>query len=158
MYVTEGKGKIIFVCYGNIMRSPLAAEFSKIFVQNTELNFTVESFGFHLNENRTSPKICQSVAASLGIDLSVHRSRRLLQKHISDKDIIFIFDHHNQEKLDKFYDVENVFNLAEFIPLGMGKYRAIDDPYGHGEEAVHKCYSLIIEALKAIFESYLSLK
>ncbi|GMM68918.1 hypothetical protein MTsDn1_22130 [Alteromonas sp. MTD1] len=158
MYVTEGKGKIIFVCYGNIMRSPLAAEFSKIFVQNTELNFTVESFGFHLNENRTSPKICQSVAASLGIDLAAHRSRRLLQKHISDKDIIFIFDHHNQETLDKFYDAENVFNLAEFIPLGMGKYRAIDDPYGHGEEAVHKCYSLIIEALKAIFESYLRLK
>lgn len=158
MYVTEGKGSILFVCYGNIMRSPLAAEFSKIFMQNTNLKFNVDSFGFHLNENRQSPDACKSVAASLGIDLSCHRSKRLLQSHISDNDIVFIFDEHNQAKIDKFYDVRNVFNLADFIPVGMGKYRAIADPYGHGDEAVRRCYTLIIEALKAIFESYLSLK
>ncbi len=158
MYLLEGKGRIIFVCYGNIMRSPLAAEFANIFIQNTKLNFSVDSFGFHTNESRPSPGGCQQVAASLGIDLSEHKSKRLLQSHLKDDDIVFIFDEHNEEKLNRFYEVENVFNLADFIPPGLGKYRAIDDPYGHGDEAVRRCYVLIIEALKTIFESYLSLK
>ena len=140
------------------MRSPLAAEFANIFIQNTKLNFSVDSFGFHTNESRPSPGGCQQVAASLGIDLSEHKSKRLLQSHLKDDDIVFIFDEHNEEKLNRFYEVENVFNLADFIPPGLGKYRAIDDPYGHGDEAVRRCYVLIIEALKTIFESYLSLK
>lgn len=158
MYILEGRGRLVFVCYGNIMRSPVAGVFSKMFIQNTSLAFDVASYGFHQNTNRRSPEACQHAARALGLDLSTHRSRLLLQKELTDNDIVFIFDQLNKAKLDKFYHAKNVFNLAEFIPEGLGKYRAIDDPYGHGEESVKQCYLLIVEALKAIFERYLSLK
>jgi protein-tyrosine-phosphatase len=158
MYTLEGKGRLVFVCYGNIMRSPIAGVFSDVFMQNTSLGFDVASYGFHQNTGRCSPETCQQAASALGLDLSKHRSKLLLQKELTDNDIVFIFDQHNRVKLDKFYQAKHVFNLADFVPSGLGKHRAIDDPYGHGEDAVQQCYLLIIEALKAIFERYLSLK
>ncbi|GGF65619.1 arsenate reductase/protein-tyrosine-phosphatase family protein [Alteromonas lipolytica] len=158
LYTLEGTGRLVFVCYGNIMRSPLAAAFAKIFISNTHLDFTVDSYGFHQNEKRPSPVECITMAAQLGIDLELHRSKLLLQQDLSDNDIVFIFDQKNQSNIDKYYDIEHVFNLAHFIPPGLGYHEQIDDPYGGGEAAVKHCYHLIIEALKNIFERYLMLK
>ncbi|NVK54888.1 MAG: ATP-grasp domain-containing protein [Alteromonadaceae bacterium] len=158
LYALEGEGRLVFVCYGNIMRSPLAAQFSSIFLLNTGLDFTVDSFGFHQHENRQSPPECIAAARFLGIELTEHRSKRLLQSHLTDKDIVFIFDQKNQFTIDKYYKIKYVFNLADFIPAGYGNYDEISDPYGNGQDAVHRCYLLIIEALKNIFENYLVLK
>jgi len=158
LYTLEGKGRLVFVCYGNIMRSPLAAAFTNIFIENTGLQFKVDSYGFHQNEHRQSPPECITGAAQLGIDLNQHRSKLLLQKHLTKNDIVFIFDEKNQGFMNKYYSAEHVFNLAEFIPTGLGIYHEIDDPYGGGEQAVKHCYKLIIEALKHIFERYLMLK
>lgn len=158
LYTLEGKGRIIFVCYGNIMRSPLAAAFTSIFIKNTGLAFEVDSFGFHQNEHRKSPAECIEVAAQVGIDISEHRSKLLLQQHLTDNDIVFIFDEKNQLLMDKYYTAAHVFNLADFIPSGLGVYHQIDDPYGGGTKAVRQCYQLIIEALKHVFERYLMLK
>ncbi|MDC8830345.1 arsenate reductase/protein-tyrosine-phosphatase family protein [Alteromonas gilva] len=158
LYTLEGQGRLVFVCYGNIMRSPLAAEFSAIFLRNTQLHFTVDSFGFHQHEDRQSPQECIAAARFLGIDLTTHRSKRLLQSHLTDNDIVFIFDQKNQHNIDKYYDVKYVFNLADFVPAGLGQFNEITDPYGSGQEAVNRCYLLIIEALKNVFERYLVLK
>lgn len=157
LYVNEGDGKLLFVCYGNIMRSPLAEKFTKLIVDNTQLKFNVESYGFHQNEGRRSPDVCVSMANELGIDLSNHSSSWLQQKHIGDRDIIFVFDRKNELLLTKYYQAKYVFNLASFIPEGMGVHFEIKDPYGKGDEATRQCYQLIIEAIKNVLEHYLML-
>lgn len=148
------KAEIKMVCYGNIMRSPFAQQYLQKLVSKTSLEWRVESYGFHLHENRSSPVECITIAQNYGLDLASHRSKWLRQEHIRQNDILFIFDELNKDKLDRFYQAQNVFNLANFIPVQLGSYLNIDDPYGTGEQGVHKCYQLISEALNNIMEQF----
>ena len=147
---------IKFVCYGNIMRSPMAHQTLQTLCDQVDLHWHVDSFGFHQNEHRQSPIECINGAKNIGIELSTHRSQWLKQSSINpDDDIIFIFDERNTELLSSFYDCKNVFNLANFVPSGLGQHQEIADPYGNGDEAVKYCYLLVVEAVKNIFEQYL---
>lgn len=141
-----------FVCYGNIMRSPFAAKYLEALCSEVDFNWNIDSYGFHQNEHRKSPQECIDVSQTLGIDLENHRSKWLKQSDILPTDIIFIFDELNEDKITRYYDAPNVFNLTDFIPVGMGNYNQIDDPYGHGQQGVEQCYQLIAEAIKNIFE------
>lgn len=150
------KPSIKFVCYGNIMRSPFAKHVLQLICKQTDLNWEVDSFGFHTNENRKSPQECIDAASKLGIDLQQHRSSCLRQKHIvPNNDIIIVFDNKNLLKISTSYETEHVFNLADFIPHGLGSFNEIEDPYGKGAEATEFCYLLISEAIKNIFEQYM---
>ena len=145
---------IHFVCYGNIMRSPFAEACMRVLSKEYQLDWQIQSFGFHQNQNRASPTECITCASQLGLDLGPHRSRCLRQKHLQAQDIIFIFDTKNQVLLNRYYQYQHCFNLAHFIPSGMGYYNEIVDPYGSGEKAVKHCYKLITEAIKQILESH----
>ena len=156
---TSKAPSIKFVCYGNIMRSPMAKESLSLLCEQVNLDWRVDSYGFHQNENRPSPTECIEEAAKLGIDLSVHRSKCLRQSHLdSDTSVVFVFDDKNMDKLARYYQAEYVFNLAWFIPQGLGKHTEIADPYGKGNKATAFCYLLIVEAIKNIFEDYLKIK
>lgn len=147
---------IKFVCYGNIMRSPMAHKTLQTLCDQVDLDWHIDSFGFHQNENRQSPIECIKGAKNIGINLDTHRSQWLKQSAIDPADdIIFIFDERNSELLSSFYDCKYVFNLAHFIPSGLGQHNEIADPYGNGDEAVKYCYLLVVEAVKNIFEQYL---
>lgn len=150
---------IKFVCYGNIMRSPLAKEALALLCKQVDLPWSIDSFGFHQIEERSSPIECLEQASNIGIDLNIHRSKCLRQKHIDEEtDLVIVFDSKNIGKLRSYYKLENIYNLADFIPLGLGRYDEISDPYGQGSEATAKCYLLIVEALKNIFEQYLKIR
>ena len=156
MYALEGKGRMVFVCYGNIMRSPLAEKICSVLVNNSQLGFETASYGFHQNTQRKSPDECIKAASKLGIDLTAHRSQWLQQKDIQSSDILFVFDRKNETLLESFYTANNVFNLAVFIPSGLGVYDQIEDPYNKGLDETIKCYLLITEAIKLIIEAYLA--
>jgi protein-tyrosine-phosphatase/predicted ATP-grasp superfamily ATP-dependent carboligase len=150
---------IKFVCYGNIMRSPMAKESLNLLANQALLGWDIDSYGFHQNEDRVSPKECIEEAAKLGIDLSKHRSKCLRQSHLNAKEaIIFVFDEKNMNKLTSYYQADHVYNLAWFIPQGLGQHKEIEDPYGQGNEATAYCYLLVVEAVKLIFEEYLKIK
>ncbi|WP_372626984.1 ATP-grasp domain-containing protein [Arsukibacterium sp.] len=148
------KAEIKIICYGNIMRSPFAHRFLQVLIDELELDWRVDSFGFHLNENRESPTECLDVAKRFGINLASHRSKWLRQEHIHEDDILIIFDELNKDKLDRFYQAKHVFNLADFVPQHLGTYQNIDDPYKTGEQGVQRCYELISEALKNILKHF----
>jgi len=149
---------IKFICYGNIMRSPLAAQSLKLLCKQVGLTWNIDSFGFHQNQARTSPIECIQEAKKLGIDLQSHRSKWLSQADIDiERDILFIFDAKNKNILDSYYNTRHVFNLAHFIPSGLGAHLEIHDPYGQGNEVTKKCYLLIVEAVKNIFEEQLKM-
>ncbi|WP_026377136.1 ATP-grasp domain-containing protein [Aestuariibacter salexigens] len=154
LYECEGKGRIVFVCYGNIMRSPFAEKVCNTLINNMGLPFTCHSYGCHQNENRQSPEECLIGAENLGINLFEHRSKWLKQTDLNPCDIVFVFDEYNLDTMRRFYDVPYLFNLADFIPQGLGRHSAISDPYGKGQEAVDHCYLLITEAIKHIIETY----
>ncbi|WP_412971976.1 hypothetical protein [Glaciecola sp. MF2-115] len=147
---------IKFICYGNIMRSPMAAKTLSILASEVDLTWAIDSYGFHQNQQRKSPDECVMGAKNIGVCLTEHRSKWLPQHEIDpEHDIIFIFDDKNMSQIESFYDCKYLFNLAHFVPRGLGKHNEIADPYGNGDEAVKYCYLLIVEAVKNFFESHL---
>lgn len=155
LYVTPTVS-IKFVCADNLVMSPMAHKTLQSLCNQVDLDWHLSSFGFDHNENRQCPIESIKAAKNIGIDLNSHRSRWFKQSEISpDKDIVFIFNKRNRALLSSFYDCKNVFNLADFVPSGLGQHREIFEPCGDGDNVVKNCYMIVVEAVKNIFEHYL---
>jgi len=84
-------GRYLFVCYGNICRSPLAERYAKALLPTAE----AASSGFHDTVGRSAPSWYQALAAERGVDLSACRSRRLDSTQVEWADLILLADLQN---------------------------------------------------------------
>lgn len=80
--------KVLFVCTGNICRSPLAARLWE--TQYPTMN--VAAAGFVSREGRRSPDNVLAVAAARGISLVDHRSRTLDEAMLRESDLVVLFE------------------------------------------------------------------
>ena len=117
--------KILFLCYGNICRSPVAAKLGQRIMPAK----TITSAGFYPEDNRQSPSNVQRAARALGLDLSSWASRRVDQEIVDAADLIVLHD------LKNFRDFRRDFpnDLHKVVLLGMlldPPQNDIPDPYG----------------------------
>ena len=103
--------KILFLCYGNICRSPVAEKLG----QQCMAAATVTSAGFYPEENRRSPSNVQRAAQILGVDLTAWSSRRVNKTLVDAADIIALHD------LKNFRNFRREFpnDLHKVVLLGM---------------------------------------
>lgn len=123
-----GPGKIVFVCYGNICRSPLAAAVA----EQRLAGVAFESAGFHEQAGRSCPEKILRVGNSFGIDLSAHRSVRVTRDKLANADLVIVMDMENLDRLRKEFP-----EMAERTTLlglfGTTSTLAIADPYAADE-------------------------
>jgi protein-tyrosine-phosphatase len=86
-----GPSKIVFVCYGNICRSPLAAALAAKRLSGV----TIDSAGFHGQTGRRCPQKILRIGKSYGIDLSSHRSARITRDDLANADLLIVMDLEN---------------------------------------------------------------
>jgi protein-tyrosine-phosphatase/predicted ATP-grasp superfamily ATP-dependent carboligase len=140
--------QILFVCYGNIMRSPFAHHLFNKKIEQTTLNtLQSDSFGFHQSEQRSAKPQCIAMAKNWDIDLTTHKSKWIKQNHLSDKSIVIIFDDKNEYFLKSYYPNITYISLADLIPENMGFYKEIEDPYDKPSDYLKQCYQLIDTSL-----------
>jgi protein-tyrosine phosphatase len=130
--------RVLVLCYGNIYRSPFAAEALRAAVPSLE----VRSAGFHRREGRPSPDAHVHMSGELGVDLSAHRSRVVTRDDLDWADLIVFMDRHNWAKLLELRAAPG--KLVWLGALAPGDVE-IPDPYGHGESEARA----VIERLKA---------
>lgn len=136
--------QILFVCYGNIMRSPFAYHLFNKKVEQTSLNaLQSDSFGFHQIENRKAKPQCIEMAKSWDVDLNTHKSKWIKQSHLNENTVVIIFDDKNEYFLKSFYPNVTYISLADLVPESMGFYKEIEDPYDKPSEYLKECYQLI---------------
>jgi protein-tyrosine-phosphatase/predicted ATP-grasp superfamily ATP-dependent carboligase len=128
-----GPSKIVFVCYGNICRSPLAAALAK-----QRLNgVAIDSAGFHKQTRRSCPQKIVRVGNSLGIDLSGHRSARVTQDQLANADLVIAMDLENLGSLrTEFPEMADRTTLLGLF--GAPKISTIPDPYLAAEAATNR--------------------
>lgn len=116
--------RILFVCYGNICRSPLAELYAKKLAPNLE----VASAGFHDTVGRVAPKWYQAISAGLGIDLSASQSRRIDTAQVEWAELIVLADMDNLDRLE--HEFPNAVGKTTMLGLFLPTPRAvIEDPY-----------------------------
>lgn len=132
--------KILFVCLGNICRSPLAEAIAREIASKKNLQITVDSAGtgnWHEGEAPCSNSI--KVAKLHGIDISNLRARQVTKKDFKEFDMIIGLDGSNIQNL-KNMGCKNPYLLGDFGCNG----EDVPDPYYFSElDGFHKVYEMI---------------
>ncbi len=134
-------GRLVFVCYGNIMRSAFAAAY----VQQSSPTLAphTRGAGTHARPGKPAQDDAQRVAAAQGVDLTTHGATRLDQLPPAPGDVIVCMDLANAARARRApgVDPRRVFLVGD--ALEDGGERIVDDPYGHGEQATRAAFARI---------------
>jgi len=142
--------RILFVCLGNICRSPLAEGIATHKIQKENLNVIVDSAGTSSWHEGEAP--CRNsieVARVHHIDISMQRSRPVISHDKTAFDYVIALDKQNQTDLEA-QGFQNVYLLGDF-----GGYEGADVPdpyYFPGFEGFEKVYSMIETAIHDLIE------
>jgi protein-tyrosine-phosphatase/predicted ATP-grasp superfamily ATP-dependent carboligase len=140
----ERAERVLFVCKGNICRSPFAAALARRLLRDDQ---TIVSAGF-LAPGRRPPVEAIAAAAGWQIDLSGHRSRVVSAEIVDGSDAIFVFDDGNYERMVALFP-QSEHRLHLLGALDADGPLFVRDPWGRGPEVFAATYGRIAEALNA---------
>jgi len=135
----------LFVCSGNIMRSPMAElMLGRALSESQREGIRALSAGIHAIPGTEAHPRARAAAPDFGLRLDQHRSRLLTWEMIRDADAVFAMDFQNQaELLTQFPESrEKIFLLSAYAE-GEQRGRAIADPYFGDEEETSRCHNLL---------------
>ena len=96
--------RILFVCSGNICRSPMAAEYARHRAAQAGLShLLVDSAGTLGIEEAPASEFAVKVLREAGLDLTSHRSRGLRPDDMTNSDMILVMEHHHLEELEQHF-------------------------------------------------------
>ena len=133
--------KVLFVCTGNICRSPSAAGVFAHFVKQAGLEATiqVESAGTHDYHAGEAPDLrAQDHARKRGYDLSALRARQVRRRDFEEFDCIVAMDRGHLEILQANCPPQHVAKLRMLVGG-----RDVPDPYYGGPEGFERVLDLI---------------
>ena len=134
--------KVLFVCMGNICRSPTAEGVfrHKVEQSNLQNQISIDSAGTHAYHVGNSPdKRAQEAALKRSIDLSNQHARRVHSDDFSEFDYIIAMDESNMEDLLAICPVGYEDRLHLFLAFSDSEHSEVPDPYygqGRGFEIV----------------------
>jgi len=142
------KPHILFVCSGNIIRSPFAKYYiEKVLEEKGLYDFFAESAGLNVSSSFSlqSPTLAIEAAKKFGVDLSKHRLKRITREITHKSGVIFVMDWENYEHMLRLFGARNkVFLLGIFgdrIPI------EIPDPIGGELSQYVESFNYIAECI-----------
>lgn len=145
--------KILFVCLGNICRSPLAEGIMLHLNEKHELGWTIDSAGtanYHVGEAPDRRTIAN--AKKNGVDLSALRARQFKAEDFRKFDRIFVMDKSNLSNVIALAKTENDLKKVDLL-LNISKPNTdseVPDPYYGGEEGFENVFRLVWEACEKL--------
>lgn len=139
--------RVLFLCHGNICRSPLAERYARECDEAGAARF--DSAGFVREDGRTSPSQAIDVAAQYGIDLTTHRSTRVTDDLLAESDLVVLMDLRNRQHLHR--EFPDHADRAHFMhAFSDADAVEIDDPYDGGWRAFDAAYESVTGAVERL--------
>ena len=149
---------VLFVCYGNICRSPVAEGVFRMLVSEDGLDeqIQVDSAGtasFHIGQ--LADRRTRENALEHGLTLT-HRARRLIGEDLAQFDYFVAMDETNLEAIEKLnyrstglYTNDTIFLLREFDP-DVSDQPNVPDPYYEGPEIFEEVYQICLRCCRQL--------
>ena len=137
-----GQVKVLFVCMGNICRSPTAEGVFRHKVEQASLEniITIDSAGTHAYHVGSPPDTrAQNAALKRDIDLGSQRARRVNNDDFSEFDYIVAMDDSNKDDLLSICPAGYEDRVHLFLDFADSNETEVPDPYygqGRGFEIV----------------------
>jgi protein-tyrosine-phosphatase len=130
--------RILFVCTGNICRSPLAVAVARQEIERAGYDgVEVESAGVAALVGSPATTQASTVAREHGASLDGHRARQLTPELLAATDLVVGMERHHAERA-------MLLGAREAITVGS---KDVPDPYGFGVDAYLDTWTLLADAI-----------
>lgn len=148
---------LLFVCSGNICRSPMAAEYCRHRAVARGLRWlAVQSAGTLGIEDRAAPEPARVAMAEIGVDLSRHRSKGLRFEHVLAADYTIVMEREHLSYLGRCHpdgtDTRMLLRSFETGPDPHPYPLELDDPIGFGIEVYRELVPIIVRSVDHLLE------
>jgi protein-tyrosine phosphatase len=147
-----GRPAILFVCLGNICRSPLAEAAFIEAADKAGLDVEADSAGtgnWHVGEP-PDPR-AQAMALAHGVDIAQQRARQVTRSDFLRFTHIFAMDHENLANLEAIVPTDAIAEIALLLDLVPGRSgEAVADPYFGGAEGFARTWADVSAAADAL--------
>lgn len=141
--------KVLFVCHGNICRSPAAEYIFKHLIKENGLEDKISTSSKATSLEEIGNDIYPPMKRTLfnhGIKFNRHYASKMSLKDYKENDIIFVMDYNNVRNISYIVnDIDKkIFLLREYVGLP----GIVDDPWYN--DKFEECYQSIYEALERL--------
>src|ERR1039457_7391672 len=142
---------VLFVCTGNVCRSPMAEGIFRQSVRGRG-DYQVVSAGLGALEGQPPSSYAIQAVKELGIDISALRSRMLTAELVQQADYIFGMTHSHLDTVAMLYPqaAEKSFLLREFDETLGSFEKDISDPIGGSYEVYLNCRDQIEQGIASL--------
>ena len=151
----EPKISILFVCMGNICRSPTAEGVFRHHVVAAGLDghIEIDSAGTHAYHVGEPPdRRARAAAERRGISLDGIRARRVQPDDFEHFHYIIAMDHDNLAILEEQAEDGHRDKLRLFLEFSSGREREVPDPYYGGVTGFERVLDLVEDASRGLLE------
>jgi protein-tyrosine phosphatase len=146
--------RILFVCLGNICRSPLVEGVARKRCAEAGLSVALASCGtgdWHVGKG-ADPRM-RAAARAAGFDLESHRARQLQVADFDRHDWLLAMDGNNLDDLNRLARPGAVGQAALFLPwAGITSMQDFPDPYYGGAESFRRSIVLAERGVAGLIE------
>ena len=139
---------VLFICTGNICRSPTAEGVLRHLARARSLHLRIESAGLG-DWHKGDPPDARARRPPLnpGADLSAHRARQVRAQDFEEFDMILAMDRGHLKALQSMAPAQHHAKIRLFVPDF-----DIPDPYYGGAEGFEKVLDLVEERCRALLQ------
>ncbi len=144
--------KILFVCLGNICRSPMAEGLFRHVAKSHDVEVHVDSAGtggWHIGD-APDPR-GQATLRSRGIDISTQQARQVEDTDFDTFDLVVAMDRRNHDALSALAGPARASKVKLFLEFAPHLDETeVPDPYYGGEDGFEHVYSLLHHASEGL--------